>query len=64
MRAKRTAKTARKDALKHLAMAAANVAIAAIDGELDLDANDSALAGIEEAIEALTDEENKWILGR
>ena len=64
MKIKRTTKTARKDALKHLAMAAANVAIAAIDGELDSDANESALAGIEEAIEVLTDEENKWILGK
>lgn len=53
MRIKRTAKTVRENALKHLGMAAAHVTYAAVNGELDLDAGISALEGIKKAMEAL-----------
>lgn len=53
MRIKRTAKTARANALKHLGMAASNVAIAAFKGEVDLDAGELALMEIKKTVEAL-----------
>lgn len=54
MRIKRNAKTARGNALKHLLTAAVDVASATFNGEVDPDAGESALAKIEEAVEALT----------
>lgn len=54
MKIKRNAKTARGNALKHLLMAAIDVAIATLNGETDPDAGESALVKIKEAVEALT----------
>lgn len=54
MRIKRTAKAARVNALGHLGMAAIDITIAAVNGELDPDASESALVKIKEAVEALT----------